>query len=386
MNTRRILAAMCLALLSACAASKSPSQLTEPNDSNESVDAKIAYYEKRIESHPTVAALRAKLGLCYLQKAKETHDVDWLKKARAAIQQSIDIQPSLEAYRAMAGICGFAHQFACAVEWGEKAVRTYSRDFVSVAILADSYLRTGKPDLALKTLDLKGADAENSYELAEAKGLIFSELGRMDEAREQYRRSQLLAAGRGDRSLEARAKVNLAGTYIDTKKAPEARTVLAEIRDMNGVSGTVRGLLLLHRAELAELDKEYDNALQLYEELAQIQGQDQHDPDLYRKCYHLALATGAEAKAKEFFKRSEDESLKILSKGEVFSLECLALLYAEAGVNLEQAEKYALRNLEIKQDRSAREALDFVRRRLSDNQKAVSHASATQEGRCLSIG
>jgi tetratricopeptide (TPR) repeat protein len=379
MNTRHILAAMCLALLSACAASKSPSQFTEPNDSNDSIDAKIAYYEKRIESHPTVAALHAKLGLCYLQKAKETHNVDWLGRSRAAIQQSIKIQPSLEAYRAMSAICGFAHQFACAVEWGEKAVRTYSRDFVAVAILADGYLRTGKPDLALKTLDLKGGDAENSYELAEARGLMFSELGRMDEAREQYQRSQLLAAKRGDRSLEVRAKVNLAGTYIDTQKAPEARAILAEIQDGNGVSGTVRDLVLLHRAELAELDKEYDKALRLYEEMAQAQGQDRHDPDLYRKCYHLALTIGDEAKAKDFFKRSEDESLKILSKGEVFSLECLAMLYAEAGVNLEQAEKYALRNLEIKQDRSAREALSLVRQRLSDGQKAVSRASAPQE-------
>jgi hypothetical protein len=138
-------------------------------------------------------------------------------------------------------------------------------------------------------------------------------------------------------------------------------------------------LYLQLRAELAELDKEYDKALRLYEELAQAQGQDQHDPNLYRKCYHLAKAIGAEAKAKEFFKRSEDESLKILSKGEAFSLECLAMLYAEAGVNLEQAEKYALRNLETKQDRSAREALNRVRQRLSGGQKDVSRASALQE-------
>jgi tetratricopeptide (TPR) repeat protein len=376
MNTRRILAATCLTLLSACAAAKSPSQSPGPNDS---IDAKIAYYEKRIEGHPTVAALHAKLGLCYLQKAKETHYVDWLLKSRAAIQQSINLQPSLEAYRAMSAVCAFAHQFACAAEWAEKAVRTHPRDFVAVAILADSYLRTGKPDLALKTLDLKGSDAENSYELAEARGLIFSELGRMDEAREQYQKSQQLAARRGDRSLEVRAKVNLAGTYIDTQKAPEAKAILDEIRDMNGIDGTVRDLVLLHRAELAELDKEYAKALRLYEELAQAQGQDQHDPDLYRKCYHLALTIGDDAKVKEFFMRSEDESLKIISKGEVFSLECLARLYAEAGVNLEQAEKYALRNLEIKQDGSAREALNLVRQRLSEGQKAVSRALAPQK-------
>jgi len=301
-----------------------------------------------------------------------------VQKSRAAVQQSIDIQPSLEAYRTMAAICGFAHQFACAVEWGEKAVRTYSRDFVSVAILADSYLRTGKPEVALKTLDLKGSDADDSYELAEAKGLLFSELGRMDESREQYQKSQQLAAKRGDKSLEVRARVNLAGTYIDTQKATEARAILAEIRDTNGISGTVRDLVLLHRAELAELDKEYDNALRLYEELAKTQGQDQQDPDLYRKCYHLALMAGDESKAKEFFKRSEDESLKILSRGEVFSLECLARLYTEAGANLEQAEKYALRNLEVKQDKSARDALNRVRQRLSEGQKA---ASAAQENK-----
>ncbi|MBO0800539.1 MAG: hypothetical protein J2P31_17100 [Blastocatellia bacterium] len=56
----------------------------------------------------------------------------------------------------------------------------------------------------------------------------------------------------------------------------------------------------------------------------------------------------------------------ILAKGEEFSLECLANLYAEAGVNLEQAEKYALRNLEIKQDKAAHKTLDYVRHRLAE--------------------
>jgi tetratricopeptide (TPR) repeat protein len=348
-----------LALLSACAASKPSTQNLEPAD-NDNIDARIAFYEKKIADHPTVAAAHAKLGVCYLQKAKETHNVDWLQKAREATGKSIKIQPSLEAYRTMAAICSFAHQFACAVEWGQKAVRTYSQDFVSAAILADGYLRTGKPELAIETLNLKGSDAENSYELAEARGLIFAELGRMDEAREQYKKAQLLASKRGDRTSKVRAKINLAGTYIDTQRADEARAILAEIQDTNGISKTVRDLVQLHLAELAELDKEYDKALRLYEEL----GRDQHDPDLYRKCYHLALTIGDEAKAKALFKKSEDAALMILSKGEEFSLECLANLYAEAGVNLAQAEKYALRNLAIKQDSSARETLNYVREKL----------------------
>jgi tetratricopeptide (TPR) repeat protein len=356
------------ALLSACAASKPSTQNLEPAD-NDTIDARIAYYEKKIADHPTVAAAHAKLGVSYLQKAKETHNVDWLQKAREATKKSIKIQPSLEAYRTMAAICSFAHQFACAVEWGQKAVRTYSQDFVSAAILADGYLRTGKPELAIETLTLKGSDAENSYELAEARGLIFSELGRMDEAREEYKKSQFLALKRGDRSLEVRAKVNLAGAYIDTNRATEARAMLAEIQDITGISKTVRDLVQLHRAELAQLDKEYDKALHLYEELGR--GPDQHDPDLYRKCYHLALTIGDEAKAKALFKKSEDEALLILSKGEEFSLECLANLYAEAGVKLEQAEKYALRNLEIKQDKSARETLNYVRQKLTTGSTGI---------------
>jgi tetratricopeptide (TPR) repeat protein len=347
-----------VALLSGCAASEPSSQNPEPADTDQ-IDARIAFYEKKIADHPTVAAAHAKLGVSYLQKAKETHDVDWLRKAREATERSIKIQPSLEAYRTMAAICSFAHQFACAVEWGQKAVRTYSQDFVSAAILADGYLRTGRPELAIESLNLKGSDAENSYELAEARGLIFSELGRMDEAREQYKKAQLLAIKRRDRTSEVRAKVNLAGTYIDTERATEARAILAEIRETNGISKTVRDMVQLHRAELAELDKNYDQALRLYEEL----GQGQNDPDLYRKCYHLALTIGDEAKAKAHFKKSEDAGLMILSKGEEFSLECLANLYAEAGVNLEQAEKYALRNLEFKQDKSAQETLNYVRQR-----------------------
>jgi tetratricopeptide (TPR) repeat protein len=349
-----------VALLSGCTSSKSSPRDLEPAD-NDNIDARIAFYEKKIADHPTVAAAHAKLGVSYLQKAKETHDVDWLRKAREATEKAIKIQPSLEAYRTMAAICSFAHQFACAVEWGQKAVRTYSQDFVSAAILADGYLRTGRPELAIETLNLKGSDAENSYELAEARGLIFSELGRMDEAREQYKKAQLLAIKRRDRTSEVRAKVNLAGTYIDTERATEARAILSEIQETTGISKTVRDMVQLHRAELAELDKEYDKALRLYEEL----GQGQNDPDLYRKCYHLALTIGDEAKAKALFKKSEDAALMILSKGEEFSLECLANLYAEAGVNLEQAEKYAHRNLSIKQDKSAQETLNYVRQQSS---------------------
>jgi tetratricopeptide (TPR) repeat protein len=350
-----------VAMLSTCAASQPTPGDIEPADNDNNIDARIAFYEKKIADHPTVAAAHAKLGVSYLQKAKETHDVDWLRKSREATEKSIGIQPSLEGYRTMAAICSFAHQFACAVEWGQKAVRTYSQDFVSAAILADAYLRTGRPELAIETLNLKGGDAANSYELAEARGLIFSELGRMDEAREQYKNAQLLAIKRKDRTLEVRAKVNLAGTYIDTQKPTEARAILAEIQETNGISKTVRDMIQIHRAELAQLDKEYDKALRLYEEL----GQGQNDPDLYRKCYHLASTIGNEAKAKALFKKSEDAALIILSKGEEFSLECLANLYAEAGVNLDQAEKYALRNLAIKQDKSAQETLSYVRQRKS---------------------
>jgi tetratricopeptide (TPR) repeat protein len=364
MNTRNILIVLSVALLSACAA-RSSTQSLELADTadNGDIDARIAYYEKKIENHPTAALASARLGSCYLQKAKETHKVDWLRKARDITGKSIAIQPSLEAYRTMAAICNFAHQFACAAEWGQKAVRTNSQDFVSVALLADAYLRTGKPELAIETLSPKGSDAEDNYQLAEARGLIFSELGRMDEAREQYKKAEVLAAKLGDKTLGVRAKANLAGTYIDTNRAAEARAILAEIREMNGVSKTVRDFVQIHRAELAELDKEYGTALRLYEELGQ--GRDQHDPDLYRKCYHLAMMAGDEAKAKALFKKSEEEGLMILSKGEEFSLECLANLYAEAAVNLEQAEKYALRNLEIKQDKSARKTLSYVRQKLT---------------------
>jgi tetratricopeptide (TPR) repeat protein len=342
------------ALLSACSAANRP--VRDPADSDD-LDARIAYYEKKIEEHPTVAAAHAKVGVGYLQKAKETHNVDWLQKARRATQKSIEIQASLEAYRTMAAICSFAHQFPCAVEWGKKAVRTRPQDYVSVAILADAYLRTRNPELALETLNLKGSDAENSYELAEARGLIFSELGRMDEARDQYQKAQLLASKRGDKTLELRARVNLAGTYIDTQKAAEARAILIEIKDTNGISKAVQQLVQIHRAELAELDKEYENALRLYQGLTEP---DQHDPDLYRKCYHLARTIGDKAKADDFFKKAEAEALAILKKGEEFSLECLANLYAESEFNLEQAEKYALRNLELKQDKSARQTLDLV--------------------------
>src|SRR5262245_59453462 len=133
--------------------------------------------------------------------------------------------------------------------------------------------------------------------------MICSELGRMDEAREQYKKAEVLAAKLGDKTLVVRAKPNLVGPYIDTNRAAEARAILAEIRDMSGVSKTVRDFVQIHRAELAELDKEYGTALRLYEELGQ--GRDQHDPDLYRKCYHLALIAGDEAKAKALFKKSE---------------------------------------------------------------------------------
>ncbi|HKX29096.1 MAG TPA: hypothetical protein VJ302_15485, partial [Blastocatellia bacterium] len=229
----------------------------------------------------------------------------------------------------------------------------------------DSYLRTGQSDLALKTLEIQGTEAENSYELAEARAVILAELGRLDEARTEYQKAQQIAVKQGDRSSAVRAKVNLAGTYIDTQRASEAQAIMAEVQETSGLSRAVRDLTQLHRAELAELNKDPNRALQLYEELTQAQSPDQHDPDLYRKCYHLARAIGDETLAQKLFKRSEEEALLILSKGEVFSLESLARLYLEAGTNLEQAEKYALRNLEVKQDRSARETLNQVRQRLS---------------------
>lgn len=59
--------------------------------------------------------------------------------------------------------------------------------------------------------------------------------------------------------------------------------------------------------------------------------------------------------ARRHFEAAERTYRRILEAGEIYSLESLARLYLDAGVNREEAKELARRNLEFKRDRSALE-------------------------------
>ncbi len=100
------------------------------------------------------------------------------------------------------------------------------------------------------------------------------------------------------------------------------------------------------KPSLAEQEGRLAEALTFYEKSG-------GDPEAHRAAASLARRLGRTEEARRHFEAAERSCRRILDAGEIYSLESLARLYLDAGVNLEEAKALARRNLEFKRDRSA---------------------------------
>ncbi|HEX6899288.1 MAG TPA: hypothetical protein VF789_06220 [Thermoanaerobaculia bacterium] len=331
---------LAVALSLACA-TRAPSPKTAPDTA-----ARIRYYSQRVEDNPRLYPAHALLGEAYLERARATHDPGDVARARAAFERSMAIQPSYEALAGLTALSGFVHRFEDSLSWGRQAADANREDPRIRALLVEALLGLGRDDEARALLPGDGVAPADFYTAA-ALGAWMKAHGRLEEAAEAFAAAARFAAeqGAGARPFVVWARVSEAGVWLDAGDLARARPLLAAVRR----DAPADRFLREHEAELAEHEGRLEEALSLYEE--QLESGD--DPEAHRAAAGLARRLGRTAEARRHFEAAERVYRRILDGGEIYSLESLAHLYLDAGVNHEEAKALARRNLEFKRDRSA---------------------------------
>ncbi len=318
-----------------------------------SSDERIRYYSEKVSQHPRHYPAYALLGGAYLDKARQTHNPDFLREARRNLQRSLEIQPTFHALKTMAGLCNFAHRFEEALQWARDAAEASPTDTYVVSIAVEAYLGLGRDSDAAK--QFLSEDTEPSdFHIAAARGHWFESQKRFNEAAAAFSKAAAFARTQRAVELVVWAEVSAAGTLLDSGQLKRAQSHLDTAVQLDPENV----YLSIHRAELLEKEGRPGEALARYE--AAIRRS--KDPVIHAKAFMVAHRLGHEQTWRQHFEAAERGFLEAINAQEVYTLGALARLYAAANTNLEKALALAKRNLQYKRDAEAKRTLALVRR------------------------
>jgi len=126
-----------------------------------SLQQAVASLQERLRDIPEDWASWATLGLAYVQMGRVTADPSYYPKAEGALRRSLRLQPNenFEAATGQGALAAARHDFAGALDWGERAraINPYNGNVYGV--IGDTQLELGRYDEAFATfqhmVDLK---------------------------------------------------------------------------------------------------------------------------------------------------------------------------------------------------------------------------------------
>jgi len=106
----------------------------------------IEALQQRLRLTPDDWKSLAAVGQAYVQQARITLDPSYYPKAEAALKRSLELQPEGNdiALVGMATLSSARHDFADALEWGERALATNPGDADSFGVVGDAQLELGE--------------------------------------------------------------------------------------------------------------------------------------------------------------------------------------------------------------------------------------------------
>jgi len=120
---------------------------------NASIDTQIRMLQDQLRSHPEDWQAYSQLGLAYLQKARETGDPTYYQKTEEAIDKALASNPDDYASISAKGALALArHDFASALEWGERAKQINPNRSYAYGVIADAQIELGHYAEAIQTL------------------------------------------------------------------------------------------------------------------------------------------------------------------------------------------------------------------------------------------
>jgi tetratricopeptide (TPR) repeat protein len=196
-----------------------------------SLEGTIAALQARLRVEPDDWKSFASLGLAYVQEARVTADPSYYPKAEGVLRRSLDQHPqdNVQAMVGMASLAAARHDFAGALDWGERALAINPYNGSVYGVIGDAQVELGRYDEAFATFQkmvdtrpdlasyarvsyarelqgdvagairaMRGAEVfagtpADSAWAANQLGELFFNSGRLDRAAEQYRRATELA-------------------------------------------------------------------------------------------------------------------------------------------------------------------------------------------------
>ncbi|HSL31580.1 MAG TPA: tetratricopeptide repeat protein [Anaerolineales bacterium] len=118
-----------------------------------STDTLIRTLQERLRTNPDDWQSYSQLGVAFLQKARETGDPTYYQRTEEALDKALSLQPSDYVSISAKGALALArHDFAAALEWGEKAKQINPGRTYAYGVVADAQVELGRYEEAIETL------------------------------------------------------------------------------------------------------------------------------------------------------------------------------------------------------------------------------------------
>ncbi len=116
-------------------------------------DSQIAAYQDKLKVKSDDTTSNARLGLAYLQKAREVSDPTYYGKAEAVFKKALEIDPkNAEAMGGLGSLALSRHQFAEALDWGRKAQEARPGLSYNYGVVGDALVELGRYDEAVQVV------------------------------------------------------------------------------------------------------------------------------------------------------------------------------------------------------------------------------------------
>ena len=188
---------------------------------NASTDVLIRNLQEQLRANPNDWQSYSQLGLAYLQKARETGDTAYYQKTEEALDKAFSFQPDDYASISAKGALALArHDFALALEWGEKAKEINPDRVYAYGVIVDAQIELGRYEEAVETLQTM-VDLRPDMSSYSRISYIRELHGDMDGALEMMQ----LAVDSGTPNAESTAwvRTQLANLYFNTGKLEQAK-------------------------------------------------------------------------------------------------------------------------------------------------------------------
>jgi tetratricopeptide (TPR) repeat protein len=227
------------------------------------LDEQLLSLQDALSAHPNNAEAASLLGLAYLQKVRETGDPSYYPKAEELFAHALDRDDrSLKALVGLGNLALARHDFAEALDWGQRAVALNPYHAPAFGVIGDAQIELGRYDEAVATfqqmIDLR-PDLPSYSRVSYARELY----GDVEGAIAAMESAAIAGAGRAENV--AWTQVQIGNLFFNTGDLAAAEAQYAA--SLLTLDGYVYGLAGLARVEAARGN--LNDAIALYAQAIQ---------------------------------------------------------------------------------------------------------------------